>query len=178
MPEPIEQRLAEKGWSKTEIDQAALILHGKEDPGKIYFQKQMNPIIYWLTLIISIVANMVVSVVLIPFLLAVKSAVTLYMIVALLALAFGFFFNLLLTDIEHVDPKHHVIAGIFIPALAVINIIIVINVTTALDKVLFGNQFQQNALAIGIIYVFSFIAPYIMTRLIDVLTTRKSPQNL
>src|SRR5689334_20533194 len=141
MPQPIEERLAEKGWSKDEINKAASILHGKDDPGQIYFSKQMNPIVYWLTLIVSIVANMVVSVVLIPFLLAVKTAGTLYMIVSLLALAFGFFFNLLLTDIEHVDPKHHVIAGIFIPALAVINIIIVINVTAVIDSVLFGAQF-------------------------------------
>lgn len=178
MPEPIEQRLAEKGWSKAEIDKAALILHGKEDPGKIYFQKQMNPIVYWLTLIISIVANMVVSVVLIPFLLVVKSTLTLYLIVALLAVVFGFFFNLLLTDIEHVDPKHHVIAGLFIPALAVINILIVINVTSVLDKTLFGAQFQQNSLAIAFVYVVAFIAPYFFTRMLDLLTAKKSPQNL
>ncbi len=173
MPVPIEQRLAEKGWSKEEINKAANILHGKEDPGKVYFSKQMNPVVYWLTLIVSIIANMVVSVVLIPFMLAVNNTLTLYTIVALLALAFGFFFNLLLTDLEYVDPSHHVIAGIFIPALAVINIIIVINVTTAIDRVLFGAQLEQNALAIGIIYVFSFIAPYLVTRLFDYLETRK-----
>jgi hypothetical protein len=178
MPVPIEQRLAEKGWSRAEIDKAAAILHGKEDPGKIYFQKQMNPVVYWLTLIVSIIANMVVSVVLIPFLLAVRDTFTLYIIVALLALAFGFFFNLLLTDIEHVDPRHHVIAGIFIPALAVINILIVINVTSVIDKVLFGEQFQQNALAIAIIYIVAFIAPYLFTKLADYVQTKRAAQTL
>jgi hypothetical protein len=173
MPIPIEQRLAEKGWSKDEILKASQILHGKEDPGQIYFAKQMNPVIYWLTLIISIVANMVVSVVLIPFLLAVNSSMTLYSIVALLAVTFGFFFNLLLTDIEHVDPRHHVIAGIFIPALAVINIFIVINVTTVLDKMFFGAQFKQNAVIIAIVYVIAFIIPYAVTRFIDYLQTNK-----
>jgi hypothetical protein len=178
MPEPIEQRLADKGWSKEEILKAASILHGKEDPGKIYFQKQMNPVVYWLTLIVSIVANMVVSVVLIPFLLAVKDTLTLYVIVSVLALAFGFFFNLLLRDIENVDPQHHVIAGVFIPALSVINILIVINVTTAIDKVLFGAQFQQNAIAIAIVYVVSFIAPYLITRIIDYFDTKHTAQTL
>ena len=152
MAQPIEERLKEKGWSQSEIDKAAGILHGKEDPGKIYFAKKMNPVVYWLTLIIAIVANMVISVVLIPFMLAVNSAAGLYSIVALLAVAFGFFFNLLLTDIENVDPKHHVIAGIFIPALAIINITIVINITSVLDNVLFGAKlFSQNALAIVMI---------------------------
>ena len=178
MPVPIEQRLAEKGWTKAEILKASSILHGKEDPGQIYFQKQMNPVIYWLTLIVSIVANMVVSVVLVPFLLAVKDSLTLYGIVAILALAFGFFFNLLLTDIEHVDPRHHVIAGIFIPALAIINIIIVVNVTSAIDQVLFGAQFQQNSVIIAIVYVIAFIAPYTATRFIDYFQTQRGAQTL
>lgn len=175
---PIEQRLAERGWSKDEINKAASILHGSEDKGQIYFSKQMNPVVYWLTLIISIVANMVVSVVLIPFMLAVQSATTLYSIIALLALSFGFFFNLLLTDIEHVDPRHHVIAGIFIPALAVINIFIVINVTTVLDKVFFGAQFKQNALIIALIYVVAFIAPYLITMMINRMHSNQPTQNL
>ncbi len=178
MPVPIEQRLAERGWSKDEILKASAILHGKEEPGKIYFQRQMNPVVYWLTLIVSIVANMVVSVVLIPFLLAVKDVLTLYSIVALLAMSFGFFFNLLLTDIENVDPRHHVIAGIFIPALAVINIIIVINVTSVLNRVLLGEQLTQNAIAIALIYVVAFIAPYLGTKVIDHFQTRKAAQTL
>lgn len=176
MVEPIEQRLLEKGWSKAEIDKAAQILHGSEDKGQIYFQKQMNPVVYWLTLIVSIVANMVVSVVLIPFLLAVKSAGALYSIVGLLALAFGFFFNLLLADIEHVDPRHHVIAGIFIPALSVINILIVLNITAALDRLFFGTQFAQNEVVIAVIYVVAFVAPYLFTRTLDFFQTRRSAQ--
>lgn len=175
MPVPIEQRLAEKGWSKAEILKAGSILHGKEDPGKIYFQKQMNPVVYWLTLIVAIVATMVISVVLIPFMLAIESAASLYLVVGLLALAFGFFFNLLLTDIEHVDPKHHVIAGVFIPALAVINIIIVINVTSVLDKVLLGESFAHNALIIAVVYVVAFIAPYLVGKVIDYMHTQNAP---
>ncbi len=167
MSVPIEQRLAEKGWTKEEISKAASILHGREDPGQIYFSKSMNPLVYWLSLVISIIANMVVSVVLIPFMLAVNNAVTLYSIVALLALSFGFFFNLLLTDIEHIDPRHHVIAGIFIPALALINILIVVNVTNVIDKVLFGAQFSQNEMAIALVYVVAFIAPYLVSILIE-----------
>lgn len=173
MPEPIEDRLAEKGWSRAEILKASEILHGKENPGQIYFQKQMNPVVYWATLIVSIIANMVVSVVLIPFLLAVKDAITLYSIVALLAVAFGFFFNLLLSDIEHVDPSHRVIAGLFIPALAIINIIIVINVTAVLDKVLFGAEFTQNAISIAVVYVFAFIAPFLVNKAFEYLQSKK-----
>lgn len=174
MPVPIEQRLAEKGWSKDEIYKASEILQGKEAQGKIFFQKQMNPIVYWLTLIVAIVANMVVSVVLIPFMLAIESASSLYLVVGVLALAFGFFFNLLLTDIEQVDPKHHVIAGIFIPALALINIIIVINITSVLDKVLLGTQFTHSSIIIATIYVVAFIAPYAIGKLLDAIQSRKA----
>jgi hypothetical protein len=173
MPVPIEEKLAERGWTKEEIAKAARILHPDDTSNRIYFQQRMNPVVYWMTLIISIIANMVVSVVLIPFMLTIRSAGSLYLVVALLAVAFGFFFNLLLTDIEHIDPRHHVIAGIFIPALAVINTVIVINVTTVIDKVLFGTQFRQNALAVAVVYVVAFIAPYLITRFIDYMETRK-----
>ena len=179
MVQPIEERLKEKGWSQEEINKAANILHGSEDPGKIYFSKKMNPILYWLVLILAIVASMVISVVLIPFMLAVESTIGLYSIIALLALSFGFFFRLLLTEIEYVDPKHHVIAGVFIPALAIINIVIVINVTTVIDKIFFGARFSQNVVAIGIIYVVSFVAPYLITKLMEHFSTQKRmAQNL
>ena len=173
MPKSLQEKLSEKGWTKEEIEKATQILESPEEKGRIIFAKKMNPVLYWTTLIVMIIGNMIISVILIPFLIAIESTVTLYSIIALLGLAFGFLFNILLIDIEHIDPRHHVIAGIFIPVLALINIFIIVNITNAIDKAIFGTQVQENAFIVGIVYVIAFVGPYLVTRAMDMLETRK-----
>ncbi|MFC1727872.1 hypothetical protein ACFLZ7_00200 [Nanoarchaeota archaeon] len=173
MAKSLQQKLTEKGWSKEEIEKATQIMESPPEKGRAIFTKRMNPLLYWMTLIVAIVGNMVISVVLIPFLIAVQSIIALYSIIALLGLAFGFLFSVLLTDIEHIDPKHHVIAGIFIPILALINIFIIVNITNTIDKVIFGAQIQGNAIIISGIYVLAFIGPYMFNKLSDIIETKK-----
>ncbi len=173
MPKSLQEKLAEKGWTKEEIEKATKIIESPDEEGRVVFTRKMNPILYWMTLIIAIVGNMLISVILIPFLLAVKSAIALYFIIALLGISFGFLFNVLLTDIEHIDPRHHVIAGIFIPAIALINIFIVVNITNTIEQVIFKTTIQENSIVIGIIYVAAFIGPYAFTKITDMLETRK-----
>lgn len=173
MPKSLQEKLSEKGWTKEEIEKATQILSSPDKKGRVIFTKKMNPILYWMTLIVAIIGNMIISVILIPLLIAIESAVALYSIIALLGLAFGFLFNVLLIDIEQIDPKHHVIAGIFIPVIALINIFIVVNITNIIDQAIFGTQIQQNAFIIGIIYVAAFIGPYLVTKAMDVREERR-----
>lgn len=173
MPKSLQEKLSEKGWSKEEIEKATSIMEASPEKGRVMFTRQMNPILYWMTLIVAIIGNLIISVVLIPFLIAVESVIALYSIIALLGLAFGFLFNVLLTDIEHIDPKHHVIAGIFIPAIALINIFIVVNITNTIDQIIFGTNIHGNVFVIGFVYVMAFMGPYMAAKFSDVLETRK-----
>lgn len=173
MAKSLQERLAEKGWSKEEIEKATQIMESPDSKGRIIFTRKMNPVLYWVTLIVAIIGNMIISVVLIPFLIAIQSTIALYAIVALLGLAFGFLFNVLLIDIEHIDPRHRVIAGIFIPVLALINIYIVVNITNTINQLIFKTQLQENALIIGAVYVIAFIGPYAFTKLTDFLYEKK-----
>lgn len=173
MAKSLQEKLTEKGWSKEEIEKARTIMESPPEQGRVIFTKKMNPVLYWMTLIVAIVGNMIISVILIPFLIAVQNAIALYSIIVLLGLAFGFLFNVLLIDIEHIDPKHHVIAGVFIPIIALINIFIVVNITNTIDQAIFGMQIQGNSFIIGILYVAAFIGPYLTTKLSDIMDTRK-----
>jgi hypothetical protein len=152
-------RLREKGWTQEEIEHAVTIL-GESKKHKPKITVVFDQLVYWVALILAIVGNIVLSVVLIPFLLVLNN-IQLYIFVVVLAGSFGLLFSQILRDIEGLDKKHHVIAGIFIPALALINIYVMVNLANFLDKVFKLSKVEHNPVLISIVYVVFFTFPYI-----------------
>ena len=107
------------------------------------------------------IANFMISVILIPFLLVMQD-IYLYAVVVVLGLVFGFIFNFLITDIEHLETRHHVFAGTFIPLIGIIDIFIMITISNDIARV-FKLMTHSNALYVAIVYVVSFMLPYIIT---------------
>lgn len=152
-------RLREKGWTQKEIDHTlAIIDESKNHKPKITIV--MDRLVYWVALILAIVGNIILSVVLIPFLLVLDN-IQLYIFVVVLATSFGLLFSQILKDIEGLDKKHHIIAGIFIPALALINVYVMVNLANYLDKIFKLSKLPHDPILISIIYVVFFIFPYI-----------------
>jgi len=152
-------RLREKGWTQEEIDHAVAILD-ESKKHKPKFTMVLDQLVYWVALILAIVGNIALSVVLIPFLLVLNN-IQLYIFVVILASSFGLLFSQLLKDIQGLDKKHHVIAGIFIPALALINVYVMVNLANFLDKIFKLSKVEHNPVLISIVYVVFFIFPYI-----------------
>ncbi|HLC96083.1 MAG TPA: hypothetical protein VJH97_02070 [Candidatus Nanoarchaeia archaeon] len=152
--------LRTKGWTKKEIQRATQILQSTEKPAKI---KILDAIIYWFVLFVAIFGNLIISIALVPFLLQFRS-VFLYTIIAVLAAVFGFLFDLLIRDIETIQKKHVIIAGLFIPALAIINIYYITSFSNHVSSVLqLGNS--HNPISISFIYVIAFISPYFLYKI-------------
>jgi len=152
-------RLREKGWTQKEIDHAlAIIDESKKHKPKITII--LDKLVYWVALILAVIGNIILSVVLIPFLLVLNN-IQLYIFVVILASSFGLLFSQLLKDIEGLDKKHHIIAGIFIPALALINVYVMVNLANHLDKIFKLSKGLHNPILISIVYVVFFIFPYI-----------------
>jgi|SRR3989338_1466397 len=147
-------RLIEKGWRKSDINKTIKIIE-RAKKAKHPKIKLLDKAVYWLSLLLAITGNFVISVALIPELLALKGY-PLYLIITTLGISFGLLFELLLRTIEHLNAKHHLFLGIIVPVLAVINIVIVSNNM----KRLVGLENPQNPLAAGIVYALSFILPY------------------
>lgn len=122
-------------------------------------------IIYWVSLVAAIMGNFIISVILVPFLVMLDDQVTLYIIVMIMGLVFGALFNFLLTDIERLDENHHVMTGVVIPVLAVINVYIMVNVSKTIGTII-SITVNQNALVISIIYVAMFMVPYIINAIL------------
>jgi hypothetical protein len=113
---------------------------------------------------IAILGNLVISIILIPIMLL-FTGIPLYSIVAILGIAFGLFLDLIIHDMEHLTPKHHILAGLFIVSLAAITLLYMTMFTLNLIRVT-GLKIQQQPLIIGIVYTVALLIPYLSTKII------------
>ena len=152
----LERSLAAKGWAKKDIAKAIKIIdHAKKNKHpKI---KLLDRAIYWLSLLIAIIGNLIISIALVPFLLEPNNA-RLYMIIIILGISFGLLFELLVRKIEYLNAKHHIFLGTAIPVLAILNFAVILNKMESFIEI----SAKQNPLAIGAIYSISFMFPYII----------------
>jgi len=151
--------LKEKGWTELELKKTENIL------GKITrHEKHFSKIVFWSALITIIFANLVVSIVLIPFLL-VFPAWLLYGIVVLLAGSVGFLYDLLIMDIGHLKTKHHVSASILIPLIAIVNMVVMVLVANNIIMDSKVTTMPHNPWITAIVFAVAFILPYVFMRL-------------
>jgi len=155
--------LLEKGFSKKEAQKTINIIKGAEEK-KSSKVKFLDSIIYWILLIVAIIGNIVISVILVPFLLGFRT-IPLYLIIIVLAAMFGFLFDQLIRDIENLENKHIILAWAFIPALAIINTYYMTSFTNHVTKTLELPFTLHSPILISIVYVFAFILPYILHNL-------------
>ena len=151
-------RLKEKGWSEHDIKRAERSLSHQTEQD-IHFSK----IVFWCALLVTIVGNIILSLILIPFLLVLNSWV-LYFIVVILALMIGFIYNFLITDLGHLELKHHLAASIIIPCIALANVLIMV---FAANHLIEQSALQSSAHSPGVIsliFAVAFILPYVVQR--------------
>ena len=118
--------------------------------------KMLDKAVYWLSLVTAIIGNFIISIALIPFILAL-TGIQLYMIIITLGLAFGLLFELVVRGIENLEAKHHLFLGIIIPVITVINFIII----SKNIKTFIGLENPQDPVIVGSVYAIAFILPYI-----------------
>jgi hypothetical protein len=164
--------LLEKGWTEEEIEKTMGLLYSTDKQEKhMNFVSATHPVIYWVGLVIAIVGNLLISVTLIPFLMILNS-MQLYIILGIVGVVFGAMFNVILKDIEHIDQTHHVMAGIFIPAIALITVYVMTNVANRFNDII-RNPNPHNAVILSIIYLCCFSAPYALYKINDLRWERK-----
>jgi hypothetical protein len=159
------RRLKEKGWAEEDIGKAEAIIEKRrrEDKSRTYIS--MNRVLYWSAIVVIVLGNFIISMFLIPFLLVLKRF-SLDIIIVAIAFAFGLLFNLLITDIEHVEKKHHLFALIIIPLIALINFVMMVNISNALGESMNLPISRQNPYFISLLYVIAFVLPYLYTLII------------
>jgi hypothetical protein len=86
----------------------------------------------------------------------------LYISIAGFGFAFGFLFNLLIIGVEHLKARHSIIAGIFIPLLAVLDIVLIIRII-GLISAFFDTPPVFNMPMIVAVFITSFVIPYLVS---------------
>jgi hypothetical protein len=164
MGDRLRKTLEEKGWETEDIERAINIMESDTDH-KAGTRSDVGKILYWMALILVIIGNLLLSVVLVPFLLVLSSWL-LYVMVGCVALVWGLLFSIIINDIEELDVQHHIIAGIFIPFIAIFNVYMMVNLSNSVKKILQISQIQQSPWLVGIVYVAFFMLPYFFTKVV------------
>ena len=151
--------LLKKGWNDKEIRKAEAILK-KEEKIDVFFSK----LVFWTVLIVILFANILVSLILVPFLI-VFTPLILYLVIIILAGAIGFLYNFLINDIQHLERRHHALASIIIPLIALINMLLVVVISNKFITKLQINVSEHNPWLIAIVFAAAFIFPYVIDRI-------------
>ena len=151
--------LKEKGWSDKEIKHAQAVLE-KSEHHDVFFSK----IVFWSALVVTIFANVLVSLILVPFLIVLNQWV-LFSLIILLGGTIGFLYNFLITDIGHLEKKHHLLASIIIPVIALANLVVMVIYSNRFIVELKVNNPLHNPWVVAAIFVIAFILPYFIDRI-------------
>ena len=158
----IKKRLEQKGWSKKDISKTVRIIE-QAKANKHPKIKILDKLVFWASLVVAIIGNFIISISLIPILLALNN-LPLYIVLITLGVAFGLLFELLIRTIEHLEAKHHIFLGIIIPTIAIINVIIIVAFSNNLEKII-NIENPHSPLLVGVIYAFAFMLPYLVYQL-------------
>ena len=164
MKKKTHEQLKKKGWSEDDIKKAEQIIESRYRHDKSKSIPTSNRIVFWTLFTVILIANFLISLTLIPFLLVLNKT-GLDFIIVVIGVAFGILFTFMI-NLAHISRRHHIIAGTIIPIVAIINFILITYLANVMNNVLQLTEVRQNPLIIGIIYVIAFIAPFIIDSLI------------
>lgn len=163
MKEELKAKLRKKGWSEADITKSEAIMDAAAAKTGA---NRIDLFVYWTGLIVAIILNIIASAVLIPMLFMIRG-LALYALVLVIALFFGWVFCILIRDIENMELHHHIITGLFIPAIALVNVFVIVNIT---NRIIQANMPEllhiplSQPLQISIIYIIGFTAPYLISK--------------
>ena len=157
------KRLEKSGWGRNDINKAVNIMqNAKQNKTRDIISFDKN--VYWILLVIIVVANFAISIALVPVLVTL-GGIFLYFIMILLGLVFGLLFELVIRSIEHLEKKHHLILVFLIPLVALINMFIVARMSNSL-KITMSLKNANEPIILSIFYAAAFVLPYIIYRFV------------
>ena len=162
MKKEVKNELVKKGWSKEDIKKTERVIEARKTQDKSRSIIHTNRLLFWGMLFVMVIGNALVSLVLIPILL-VLTKLTADIFIFIIGFAVGLWFNLLVWDIEHLTRKHHLIAVLMIPCLAVVNLYAIVRISNAINDIFVITNIRENPLIISAVYVIAFLLPYLWT---------------
>ena len=148
------EQLRKKGWTEKEINHAKSILK-KAKGHKHPHNNLLNEGLFWGILGLSIFAMVAITYWITPLFMYSKTAI-LIPIIILIGVAFGFLFRIIIKDLDHFKVHHHTLLIIAIPVAGILSSIAIFG-----SVIKSGVITQNNPYITSIIFILSFLAPYI-----------------
>lgn len=156
------KHVVSRGWVEEAVaHDADHVVREKHVPHDPYLSR----VVFWSSVFVVIVANILTSVALVP-LFAVLTPLFLNVVVAVVALSLGFLYNLLIIDIGHLGRRHHLLAGVIVPLIAVANVVVMAGVGNQIIDALAIQNVKQSPLISAVVYGVAFIVPFLVDRLL------------
>jgi hypothetical protein len=160
----IEERLRKSGLDEDEIKRTLTILrYGKSNQKNFFLKRIPHVAVYWVSILVAILANAILSVLLVPFIVVLDKAYF-FIFVLVFALGLGIIINIILRDIE-LKGHHHFFSGLVIPLIALINIQLIVKLTNPLLDL--SGQARYDPLVVSLMYVIAFMVPYLIMNFPD-----------
>ncbi len=122
-------------------------------------EKKMHWFVSVSSMFILVLTNFMGALLLVPFLLFFKDTAQ-YAIILVFAIGFGLLFNMIIHSFAHLGDKHHLIAGVVVPAFALLDIVILFTILQkAVEK--FKIAANYNYTLIVVLFIVAFLVPYL-----------------
>lgn len=163
MVHALQQKVLQKNWEPEYLEKTIKVLQRAENSKGSVITK-LDKFVYWAAILIAVTGNFIISIIIIPFLITITNKIALGFIIFTISLSFGFMFNVLLKDIGELDHDSHIMAGLFIPCLGLLNMYVITTVANHFIRIL-NIQDAHNPFIIGFIYVTAFVIPYFLDKI-------------
>ncbi len=156
------ERLRQKGWTQEEIARTLEIIKESREQ-RSWLMSWLNRIIFWGALLFLILGNMLISVVLIPFMLM-APPILLYPGLFIIGVAFGSLYTLVIHDIGKIEDNPKIMPELFIPAIALINVYIITILSNQLALILGLSPGVHTPIFVAVAYVSGFVVPLLYSK--------------
>ncbi len=156
------ERLRQKGWTREEIAQTLDILKRSRER-RSWLMMMLNKLIFWGALILLIFGNMIISVVLLPFML-IAPPILLYPGLFIIGVTFGSLYTIVIHDIGKIEDTPKIMPELFIPAIALINVYIITVLSNQLALILNLKPGVHTPIFVAVAYVSGFVVPLLYSK--------------
>ncbi len=122
---------------------------------------QMHRVVFAAVLFALVLGNLIIAIALIPVILLVQDF-WVYFTVIFAGAAYGALFNYMIRDLEHLETKHHILAAVLVLSTAALSFFMVMKITSFVAPYFAIDKPKEQAITIGLIYIASFLAPYLV----------------
>lgn len=154
------QKLKKKGWSDEELTHAGIIFSEHQKSHHIV-HPIYDKILHWVVYASIMITNIALFLFLMPIILL-QSSVFKYLVMAVVAMIFGFTYNWIFHNMTHLTRKHHVLYSILMPIVTIISFLILYYYMRFVMSIPI-----EQVLATSIIYSLFLVIPFYFKQIRD-----------